>query len=81
MKPKKIILTVLSVLAVLAVLTVPVKLQFKDGGSVSWTSLPYRVVKWYDWETDSTETKVYFIPDNFKDINQLREEYFAAKDK
>ena len=76
MKHKKALVITILIVLLLAILTFPVKLQFKDGGSVSWTALTYRVVKWYDFKTDSFETKVYFIPDNFKNINELRDEFF-----
>lgn len=74
---KKRLFIVIAVVLLLALLLIPVKLQFKDGGTVQYKALTYTVIRWVVFDPDTHEksyiTKVYFIPDNFKDINELED--------
>ena len=74
---KKIILIALAVLLLAAVLFVPIPGEtYEDGGTREYTALTYKVVKWNRLiEGDIYEaTKVYWVPDNFKSIDELWEQ-------
>ena len=45
MKEKKIIIIVLILL--LIILVIPVKLHHKDGGTIEYKSLTYKIIKWH----------------------------------
>ena len=65
---KTIIVTL--IVAILAILTVPVKEVHEDGGSISYTSLTYKVMKW-NQTFGITDTEVYWFPNNLKDYDEL----------
>ena len=71
---KKILIRIAAVVLLLAILFVPVPGgAYKDGGTRAYTALTYKVVRW-SRETDSgiyRATRVYWLPDNFKSIDQL----------
>lgn len=73
---KKVIAAVIAI-AVLAVLFVPIPGPIaKDGGTREYRALTYKIVKWNkiigEGETYS-KTSFYFIPDNFKSLDELWE--------
>ena len=71
MKKKAIIL---AIVLFLAILFVPIpKGQYKDGGTREYAALTYKVVDWNRLTADSIyqATRVYWLPDNFKSIDQL----------
>ena len=74
---KKRWITVIAVVLLLALLLIPVKIQYRDGGTVQYKAMTYSVIRWVVFDPDTHEksytTKVYFIPDNFKDINELED--------
>lgn len=69
------------VFALLLILFLPIpEGEFKDGGTRVWSALTYKVVDWnrlYDGGRIYNETKVYFLPDNFKDLDELFETEIA----
>lgn len=80
---KKIWIAALLVIALLGVLFVPVQTGvYKDGGTVEYRALTYRVVKWNRLTEDGTyeKTRCYFFGDLFKSIDQLweREEPYVT---
>lgn len=71
---KKKIWLPIAVAAVLAILLVPIpRSPYKDGGTRAYTALTYKIVRWNRMTTDGVykATKVYWIPDNFKSIDEL----------
>lgn len=83
MKRKLIIIGV--AVTILIILFVPFKYGTLDDGGTQVFSAPLlKIVKWYHWGDLSDnnngayyETKIYFFPNNLKDINTLKEEQFA----
>ena len=67
MKKKLIIIIVV----ILLILFVPIRFKHKDGGSVEYRSLTYRIFKWKILNSDGSyyESKnVYFFPNNFHEF-------------
>ncbi len=76
MTKKKIIIIV--VILLLIILVIPVKLHHKDGGTIEYKSLTYKIIKWHrlDEYYDTgykTGTEVHFFPNNFKSIDYFDE--------
>ena len=83
---KKIIISAVIIIALVLVLFLPIKqVTYNDGGTREYASLTYKIVKWnrfvsvYNEEGDIeridtyTDTSVYWLPDNFKSIDELWE--------
>jgi len=65
---KKKLAIAMTIVAVLAVLLVPIKTQFREGGTTFYTAILYRVISWHaiiDEGEKKTGTEVHFIPNNF----------------
>ena len=72
MKKKKVI--IIAVL-LLIVLVIPVKLHYKDGGTIEYKSLTYKIIKWHRlddyYDTGyKTGTEIHFFPNNFISYNK-----------
>lgn len=82
---KKKIRTVIIIIIVLLILFFPFpKGTLDDGGSKVYGALTYTAVKWVYINEDKSRdyrTMVYWFPDNFKNINELREMYKAEISK
>ena len=50
----------------------PDKWVFKDGGTTQYWAPLYTVIKWKPLDHSKTGTEVYFFPNNFVDIDDLR---------
>lgn len=78
MKRKRKFWIVSAVVLLLAVLLLPMPIApARDGGTREYVALAYKVVKWrrfYGDDKQYIQTKVYFIPDNFKSLDELWEE-------
>lgn len=88
---KKIIIPIVIVIALALVLFFPIKqVTYDDGGTREYAALTYKIIKWnryvsvYNEDGDMervdkyTETSVYWLPDNFKSIDELwKMEYHA----
>ncbi len=75
-KKKKIVAVVVIIMLVLF-FPIPIG-TLEDGGSKVYSALTYKIVKWVYHNKDSSRgyrTRVYWFPDNFMDINELREMY------
>lgn len=88
---KKIIIPVVVVMALILALFLPMKqVQYDDGGTREYASLTYKIVKWNKFVSvynengnieridTYTDTSVYWLPDNFKSIDELWEMEFPA---
>lgn len=64
---KKIIALILATL-VLAILLIPIPMHLKDGGTVVWSAIVYRVIVWNTLD-GKTGTEVHIFPVNFSAIN------------
>ena len=54
--------------AILLILFVPIKFQYRDGGTVDYRALMYRVIKWNKLNNDGTyyqANDVIIFPNNF----------------
>ncbi len=76
MKKKKIIITL--VILFIVILLTPIKIQYKDGGTIEYKSLTYKIIKWnrlddYYENGIKTGTEIHFFPDNFKPIDYFVE--------
>lgn len=83
MKKKVWIPTVIAV-ALLAILFVPIPNgQMRDGGTRVYSALTYKIIEWNRLYEDEkyTATKVYFIPDAWKSVDDLfaKEEPYIEK--
>lgn len=73
MKKRKWIPIIVAVFISVLVIPIPSGV-YKDGGTREYTALTYKVVKWNRIVTPDdiySATKVYFFPNNFKDIDSL----------
>ena len=74
MKKKKRII-VITIVFFLLIVFVPIPTGvYKDGGTRTYTALTYKVVCWNRLVNENnkyTKTSLYFIPDNFKDLDEL----------
>ncbi len=66
--------------SLLVILTVPIKKSYFDGGTITYTSLTYKIIYWH--RTDSyysdgykTGNEVHIFPTNFKSLD-----YYAEQD-
>ena len=68
---------ILIICLLLAVLLVPIREAWKDGGTVTYTSLTYKYIRWNCMrdvdEENYTGTSIYFFPKNFKSLDELFE--------
>lgn len=67
---KKIVIVIL----VLIVLLFPIRTQYKDGGTIEYKALLYRVIKWHNLDNNyddniRTGTEFHLVPMNFKPID------------
>lgn len=71
---KKVLICLLAVLLLAAVLFTPIPgSSYEDGGTREYTALTYKIVAWNRLFADGIyeATKVYWLPDNFRDIDSL----------
>lgn len=72
---KKKVITMIIILSFLLILFVPIPTGVcKDGGTSTYTALTYKVVKWNRIINENykyNKISVYFLPDNFKSIDEL----------
>jgi hypothetical protein len=72
MKKKSIF--ILSAIILLGILFIPIpRSPLKDGGTRVYTALTYKIVHWHRICEDGIydQTRVYFLPDRFKSIDEL----------
>lgn len=73
MKKRKTI--TMMIILILLILFVPIPSGvYKDGGTRVYSALTYKVVKWnrfIDADCKYTRISVYWLPDNFKSIDEL----------
>lgn len=65
---KKKIVTLIIAILVLAILLIPIPMRLKDGGTVVWSAIAYRVIVWNTLD-GKTGTEVHIFPTNFSAIN------------
>ena len=70
---KRNLMIVLCVLIAILVLTIPRKDIVNDGGTVTYTALTYKIIKWHKLNggnpvTFKEGTEVHFFPNNFNDL-------------
>ena len=56
---------------ILLILFIPIKVQYRDGGTVDYRALTYRVINWKNLKEDGTyyqANDVIFFPNNFHSI-------------
>lgn len=78
-KKKKIIVAVVVIIMLVLFFPIPIG-TLDDGGSKVYSALTYKIVKWVYHNEDRSRgyrTRVYWFPDNIKDINELHEMYRA----
>lgn len=71
MKNKKLVIILLVLVVILLILFVPIKFEYRDGGTVDYRALTYRVINWNKLNNDGTYYKakdVIFFPNNFHSI-------------
>lgn len=64
-----------TVLAAIVILLFPIVRIYKDGGTITYTSLTYRIIKWHHrvgGEEIKTGTEVQLFPKNFKGIDEAK---------
>ena len=82
---KKKVKVIIIIIIVLLVLFFPASRDtLEDGGSKVYSALTYKIVKWVSYDEDhnrSYDTSVYWLPDNFKNINELSKMHREAVSK
>lgn len=76
MKKSRIAIIIAAVLLLILLIPIPSK-SADDGGSREWTALTYKIIKWnhiVDADETYTDMVFYFLPDNFKSMNELWDE-------
>lgn len=71
---KKILIPIIAVIALLIILFIPIPSEtYKDGGTKEYKALTYKIVKWSRIYGDNVyqETKVYFLPQSLKSVDEL----------
>lgn len=73
-KKRRIIIAII----ILIILVIPVKLQYKDGGTIEYKALTYKIIKWHSIDNFydngyKTGTEIHFFPNNFKSLDYYRE--------
>ena len=73
-RKKKIV--IISAIVCVVLLLVPIPLQVKDGGTMTYNAVLYRIVVWNkidDTKPDGykTGTEIHFFPQNFKNSAEL----------
>ncbi|MGF7141835.1 hypothetical protein HNQ56_000245 [Anaerotaenia torta] len=69
MKRKKIRLII--ILVIVAALLFPIRNIYKDGGTTTYTSLTYKIIRWNKMihvDEMKTGTEIHLFPNNFHDI-------------
>ena len=67
---------ILIIIAVILILIIPIKREANDGGTVEYSAVLYKVIKWDRirmYEENKTGTEVYFFPKNLHSL-----EYYDA---
>ncbi len=75
---KKILIPIVIIVVLLVVLFTPFSIRcYKDGGTVEYTSLTYKIIKWKIIDGDGyyQATDVYYFPDNFKSADGPKKGY------
>lgn len=77
MKKKRNI--IITIIIVLLLLFTPIVQRYKDGGTVTFTALTYKIISWnqlptYDGKEHKTGIEFYFFPNNFLDLD-----YYASR--
>lgn len=65
---------IIFIVIVLIILFIPLNIaRCKDGGTVTYTALSYKVIVWHQLDDSpdgyKTGTEIHFFPNNFHDIN------------
>lgn len=69
---KKKIIKYIVIFLFLLVLFFPIKLQYKDGGTIEYKSLTYKIIKWHrikNYGRYKTGTDFILFPNNFKPLD------------
>ena len=69
-KRKKIAIISVFIIFLLLILFFPIKEVHDDGGSISYTSLTYKVMNWRQ-TFGRTDKEIYWFPNNLKDYEEL----------
>ena len=67
---------IILIVCILLLLFFPIPLgAYEDGGTREYAALTYKLIKWHRIDGDYiyTNTSVYWLPDNFKSIDELWE--------
>lgn len=62
---------ILIIIAIVLILVFPIKLVYRDGGTVEYSAILYKVIKWNrirPYEENKTGTEVYFFPQNLHSL-------------
>lgn len=70
---------IIAVIIALFVLFTPIVQRYKDGGTVTFTSLTYKIISWnqlptYDGSENKTGIEFYMFPNNFFNLR-----YYATR--
>jgi len=70
---------VLFAVIIALVLLFPIRDSYWDGGTVTYTSLTYKIIKW-NTLAGKNNTEIYFFPNNFKTLDKYYDEYVQYND-
>ena len=71
---RKIVIICAIILILILVIPMPIS-PLRDGGTREYVALTYKIVDWHAFYDDKIldKTSVYFFPDNFSSLTELRE--------
>ncbi|MBQ7411465.1 MAG: hypothetical protein IJW10_00965 [Clostridia bacterium] len=75
-KKLKIFFICLAVFVLIVLFTPFIVLHYDDGGTTTYFALTYKIVDWkkdLDYPDVEQRTRIYFFPDNLKDLDELWE--------
>lgn len=62
---------ILIIIAILIILLFPIRFRYKDGGTLEYRAILYRIIKWNTIE-GYKDTEIHFFPNNFHSIDYYK---------
>ncbi|MBQ2836051.1 MAG: hypothetical protein IJE68_04385 [Clostridia bacterium] len=74
-KNKRVAIMNVTVIGILLLLFVPIRIQYRDGGTIEYRALSYKYIKWNTTRNDGTplkENNLHWFPHNFHSIEYYK---------
>lgn len=80
MKKKSKAIIIIVIILLLVILVFPLKMKYKDGGTIEYRAILYKIIKWNTLD-GITGTDFYIFPNNMKSVDYYREQKSISKIK